>query len=181
MSKALISLIGLPNLHRLDWLRWNRLEENIMLGNLGLNQDFKEFLQSLNDNNVRYLIIGGYAVAMHGYPRYTKDIDIWIDLEEQNAINMVKALDAFGFSSLNLHKEDFLEPDTVIQLGYPPARIDVLVGLEGTTFEECYKTRIEETIDGVRINFIDRKNLIILKRSAGRPQDLADIDRLENT
>ena len=85
-----------------------------------LNQDFKEFMQSLNDNHVRYLVIGGYAVALHGYPRYTKDIDIWIEMSPDNAANMVKALEQFGFSSPGLQAADFLTPDQIIQLGYPP-------------------------------------------------------------
>ena len=80
------------------------------------NQDFKEFIQSLNDNQVRYLIVGGYAVALHGYPRYTKDLDIWIELNPDNAAKLIKALDQFGFSSLGLRVEDFLEADQIIQL-----------------------------------------------------------------
>ena len=147
-------------------------------GNMELNPDFKEFLQSLNENDVRYLVVGGYAVAFHGHPRYTKDIDIWIDLEEQNARKVVKALVDFGFSSLNLTPADFLEPDNVIQLGYPPRRIDLLIGLEGAAFEESYLARLEEEIEGIRVCFIDRENLARLKRAAGRPQDLADLDNL---
>jgi predicted nucleotidyltransferase len=143
-----------------------------------LNPDFKEFLQSLNGNEVRYLVVGGYAVAFHGHPRYTKDIDLWIDLDERNAEKAVKALEDFGFASLNLKPADLLEPDTVIQLGYPPRRIDLLMGLEGATFEECYASRLEEEIDGIRVCFINRDNLARLKRAAGRPQDLADLDNL---
>lgn len=143
-----------------------------------LNPDFKEFLQSLNENDVRYLVVGGYAVAFHGHPRYTKDIDIWIDLDEQNAQKVVKALVDFGFSSLNLTPADFLEPDNVIQLGYPPRRIDLLIGLEGAAFDECYSARLEEEMEGIRVCFIDRENLARLKRAAGRPQDLADLDNL---
>jgi len=143
-----------------------------------LNPDFKEFLQSLNENDVHYLVVGGYAVAFHGHPRYTKDIDIWIDLNEQNARKVVKALGDFGFSSLNLTPADLLEPDTVIQLGYPPRRIDLLIGLDGATFEECYSARLEEEMEGIRVCFIDRENLARLKRAAGRPQDLADLDNL---
>lgn len=143
-----------------------------------LNPDFKEFLQSLNKNDVRYLVVGGYAVAFHGHPRYTKDIDIWIDLDEQNAQKVVKALVDFGFSSLNLTPADFLEPDNVIQLGYPPRRIDLLIGLEGAAFDECYSARLEEEMEGIRVCFIDRENLARLKRAAGRPQDLADLDNL---
>ncbi len=81
-----------------------------------LNQDFKEFIQSLNDNNVRFLIVGGYAVAFHGYPRFTKDIDIWIDVDQQNAERVVRALEQFGFASLELTPDDFLQPGIVIQL-----------------------------------------------------------------
>lgn len=143
-----------------------------------LNQDFKEFLQSLNANDVRYLVIGGYALAFHGHPRYTKDLDIWIDLDEGNADKIVKALNDFGFGSLELKATDFLEPDMIIQLGYPPSRIDLLVGLKGADFDEAYSNRKAVAIDEVLINVIDRANLINLKREAGRPQDLADIDNL---
>ena len=90
-----------------------------------LNQDFKEFLQSLNDNNVQYLIIGGYAVAFHGHPRYTKDIDIWVAADKKNITNLLKALKDFGFASLELTSDDF-NPEQIIQLGYPPNRIDLL-------------------------------------------------------
>ena len=85
-----------------------------------LNQDFKEFIQSLNDHDVRYLIIDGYAVAFHEHPRYTKDLDIWIELGQGNAANILKALAQFGFGSLGLTEDDFLEPDQIIQLGFPP-------------------------------------------------------------
>jgi len=89
-----------------------------------LNQDFREFITSLNDNDVRYLVIGGYAVALHGHPRYTKDIDIWIEMSSENAARMVKALEQFGFGSLGLQAADFQAPEQIIQLGYPPSRID---------------------------------------------------------
>jgi hypothetical protein len=85
-----------------------------------LNQDFKSFIQSLNDNGVLYLEVGGYAVALHGYPRYTKDIDIWIEITPDNATTIIQALDQFGFASLGLQAHIFLEPDIIIQLGYPP-------------------------------------------------------------
>jgi predicted nucleotidyltransferase len=151
-----------------------------MLGNTELNQDFKEFLQSLNANRVRYLIVGGYAVAIHGHPRYTKDLDIWVDLDEENAAKVVQALIDFGFGSLNLQISDFLEPDTVIQLGYPPSRIDLLIGLDGAAFEECYAKRLEGIVDGIRVCVVDRDGLIRLKEAAGRPQDVADVDKLSS-
>lgn len=102
------------------------------------NQDFKEFLKSLNDNKVRYLVIGAYALAFHGHPRYTKDLDIWIDKSSENAAHLIKALEQFGFGSLGLKEEDFKTPRQVIQLGYPPNRIDLLNDPEGVDFENCY-------------------------------------------
>ncbi len=144
-----------------------------------LNQDFKEFIQSLNDNGVRYLVVGGYAVALHGYPRYTKDFDVWIEMSAENAARMVAALEQFGFASLGLTAEDFLVPDQIIQLGYPPNRIDILTTLPGVEFSECYPSRIIVEIDGVPINFIDLENLKRTKRASGRLQDLADLENLE--
>jgi predicted nucleotidyltransferase len=143
-----------------------------------LNQDFREFIASLNDNQVRYLVIGGYAVAFHGYPRYTKDIDIWIEMSEANATGIVKALEDFGFGSLGLEADDFLEADQIIQLGYPPARIDLITTAPGVDFEECYKSRIEVDIEGVSVNFIGLEDLKRNKQAAGRMQDLADLENL---
>jgi predicted nucleotidyltransferase len=144
-----------------------------------LNQDFKEFIQSLNDNHVRYLVIGGYAIALHGYPRYTKDIDIWIDMSPDNAANMVRALKQFGFGSLGLKAADFLVPDQIIQLGYPPNRIDLMTTPPGVDFETCYASRVRVVIDDVTVNFIDLENLKKSKKAAGRLQDLADLENLQ--
>ena len=143
------------------------------------NQDFIEFIQSLNDNQVRYLIVGGYAVALHGYPRYTKDLDIWIELNPANAAKLIKALDQFGFSSLGLRVEDFLEADQIVQLGYPPNRIDLITSMPGVDFEGCFTSRVKVMIDDVLINFIDLENLKKNKRAVGRLQDLADLENLE--
>jgi hypothetical protein len=149
-----------------------------MPGNMVLNPDFREFFQLLNANDVHYLIIGGYAVAFHGYPRYTKDLDIWIWIEQDNAQKVVNTLRDFGFESLGLQAEDFLETDTVIQLGYAPNRIDLIMGVPGVDFEECYPLRIIEEVDGVQLAFIDLENLVKTKRASGRLQDLADIENL---
>ncbi|MFH0812328.1 MAG: hypothetical protein V2A69_05755 [Pseudomonadota bacterium] len=143
-----------------------------------LNQDFKEFVQSLNDNHVRYLVIGAYAVALHGYPRYTKDIDIWIDMTPENAANVVKALAQFGFGSLNLQAADFLVPEQIIQLGYPPSRIDLITTPPGVDFETCYASRIHVGINDLIVNFIDLENLKKTKKVSGRLQDLADLQNL---
>ena len=146
---------------------------------MALNQDFKEFIQSLNDNRVRYLVIGGYAVALHGHPRYTKDLDVWIEMKPDNAAKIVKALEQFGLASLGLKAEDFLVPDQIVQLGYPPNRIDVLTTLPGVEFERCYASRVQVEIGGVAVNFIDLENLKKNKKATGRTQDLADLENLE--
>ena len=144
-----------------------------------LNQDFKEFIQSLNDNGVRYLVIGGYAVAFHGHPHYTKDIDIWVSMDAKNAANIVKALEQFGFASLGLQVSDFTTPDQIVQFGYPPNRIDLITTTPGIEFEPCYASRVQTEIDGVQVSFIDLENLKRTKKAVGRHQDLADIENLE--
>ncbi len=143
-----------------------------------LNQDFKEFIQYLNANNVHYLVIGGYAVAIHGHPRYTKDLDIWLENTQTNSERVILALQQFGFGSLGLSVEDFMATNQVVQLGYPPNRIDLLTNADGLTFSDCYKVRTTIIIDSVPINFIDLENLKINKRASGRPQDLADLAAL---
>lgn len=143
-----------------------------------LNPDFKEFFQLLNKNNVRYLVIGGFAVAFHGYPRYTKDIDIWLWINPENAKNVIRTLEDFGFKSLGLSIDDFLESETIIQIGHPPNRIDLIMTASGVDFEECYQSKIEEEIDGVNIPFIDLENLKKNKLATGRTQDMADVENL---
>ena len=143
-----------------------------------LSPDFKEFIQSLNDNDVRYLVVGGYAVALHGYPRYTKDIDIWVESSQDNAVKLLKALEEFGFGSVGLKLEDFLEPDQVVQLGYPPNRIDLLTSLAGVEFQDCYGAKMAVSIEGLVVNFIDIENLKKNKKASGRLQDLADVENL---
>ena len=155
-----------------------RSAKSITAGDTVLNQDFKAFIQSLNDNQVRYLIVGGYALALHGHPRYTKDIDIWIEPLPDNADKTVRALEEFGFGSLGLQAADFLVPDQIIQLGYAPNRIDLLTTIPGVEFEASYATRIETTIDEIIIRFIDLEGLKNSKRAAGRLQDLADLENL---
>jgi predicted nucleotidyltransferase len=171
--------IGRRNPILSGWLPWNRSARSIIVGGTVLNQDFKEFIQSLNDNQVRYMVVGGYAVALHGYPRYTKDMDIWIEITTKNARNMVKALEQFGFASLGLKESDFLVDDQIIQLGYAPSRIDIISTLPGVEFKECYEKRVQVEIDEVKVNFIDLENLRKNKKASGRLQDLADLEKLE--
>ena len=143
-----------------------------------LSRDFREFIESLNANSVRYLVVGGYAVALHGYPRYTKDLDVWIEPTVQNAQNVLNALTAFGFGSLEISTGDFLEENTIIQLGYQPNRIDLMTTLSGLTFEACYPERVQIEIQDVLIDFINLENLKTNKKETGRPQDLADFENL---
>lgn len=143
-----------------------------------LDKDFREFIGLLNENNVRYLIVGGYAVGFHGYPRYTKDLDVWILISEENAENLVLVLKQFGFGSLGIKKEDFLKTDELIQLGYPPNRIDLVMSCDGVDFGACYQQKNQITVDGLSVDFIDIENLKKNKKASGRLQDLADLDNL---
>ncbi len=143
--------------------------------------DLREFIESLNAANVKYLIVGGYAVAFHGRPRWTGDIDIFVERSEENARRMEQAIARFGFQSLGLSARDFLLPDAVIQLGRPPNRIDVLTAIEGVTFGEAWSTRVPTTLDGLPVCFISRELLVRNKSATGRPQDRADAQDLAAT
>jgi len=144
-----------------------------------LDKNFKEFIELLNEHKVKYLIIGGYAVNFHGYPRYTKDIDFWLWMNKKNIQNLLKALKEFGFGSLGLKPEDFLSPENIIQLGNEPYRIDMLMDLEGVDFEKCYRRKTEIKLDGIKTNFLSLQDLIKVKKTTGRLQDLADAEQLE--
>lgn len=146
---------------------------------MALTQDFKEFIALLNGNEVRYLIVGGYAVAFHGHPRYTKDLDIWIDPKRENIDKLLQALDQFGFGSLGLKLEDFLDPEEMIQLGLPPNRIDLFTGLKDVDFNRCFEVKSKIEIDDVTAYVIDLGSLKKNKKATGRPQDLADLSNLE--
>ncbi|MCL5990666.1 MAG: hypothetical protein M1419_01005 [Bacteroidetes bacterium] len=143
-----------------------------------LNQDFKEFVELLNYHKVEYLIIGGYAVAYYGYPRYTGDIDIWVNNSVENSKKMVSVVNNFGFSSLNIGEKDFQKKDIVFQLGYPPNRIDILTSVTGLDFNNCYDKRNIYNEGGFEINFIDLENLKVNKKATGRAIDIADIENL---
>lgn len=144
------------------------------------SQDFKEFLKLLNKNSVDYLVVGGYAVGFHGFPRYTGDIDIWVNATTENAERVLKTLDDFGFGDFNLSKEDFLIKKNLFQLGNPPFRIDILVSIDGVDFEEAFLSKIVKNIDGVDINFIGLNELIKNKQASSRDKDLIDLKNLRN-
>jgi predicted nucleotidyltransferase len=144
-----------------------------------IDKNFKEFIQLLNKNKVKYLIVGGYAVALHGHPRYTKDLDIWIYVNTDNAERLITTLHEFGFTSPDLKSDDFLTYGNVVQLGSPPNRIDLLTSVDGVEFDSCYESRFEVEIEDIRINFINLEDLKKNKKASGRHQDLADLENLE--
>jgi len=144
-----------------------------------LNKDFREFIELLNAHNIKYLVVGGYAVTVHGYPRYTNDIDIWLWIDKSNAENLIRVLKEFGFGAFDIKIEDFLNPDKVIQLGYPPNRIDLLTSISGVEFEDCYPKRVSMKIAGITIDFIDLENLKKNKKASGRHKDLNDLENLD--
>lgn len=143
------------------------------------SQDFKEFIELLVKNKAEYLIVGGYAVGIHGHPRYTGDLDIWLNPTLKNAELILKSVNEFGFSSFKLSLQDFTKPGNVIQLGHPPLRIDLLTEIDGVTFKECFGNRKEVTIDGLQVNFIGYNDLLKNKKKSGRPRDIDDIDNLQ--
>ena len=145
-----------------------------------MGDDFRDFVAELLRSGARFLIVGAHAVAVHGVPRATVDLDVWIDASPDNARKLWTALAAFGapLESLALRESDFIQPDTVIQLGVPPYRIDVLTSLSGVGFGEAWPDRIEADFAGVLAPFIGREALIRNKRASGRHKDLADIEAL---
>ncbi len=145
-----------------------------------LTKDFKEFVKLLIDYKVEYLIVGGYAVGFHGYPRFTGDLDIWINPTKANAHNLLKVVDKFGFSEFNLTVADFIKEGNVIQFGYQPVRIDVLNKLDGVEFNECYNRKSSVKIDDIEIDFIGLNDLLKNKRASGRYRDLDDAQNLES-
>lgn len=145
---------------------------------LNLPPDFKEFLKLLNEKGIRYLLIGGYAVGYHGYPRATGDMDVWIAIHPENAQKMVVVLKEFGFDHPELTPELFLQKNKIIRMGYPPMRLEISTGISGVEFDECYASKIVDTIDGVEVNIIDLPHLKVNKKAAGRLKDLADLENL---
>jgi predicted nucleotidyltransferase len=143
-----------------------------------LPPDFKEFLNLLKLKNIRYLLIGGYAVAYHGYPRTTNDMDIWIAIEPETAEKMVEALKEFGFDIPELSKELFLKENNIIRMGIAPIRIEILTTISGVKFEDCFHQRIVDDIDGIEVDIIGLEQLKINKKASGRHKDLDDFENL---
>ena len=146
-----------------------------------LHQDFKELLELLNANQVEYLVVGAFALGFYGAPRSTGDIDIWIRVSEENAKRIEKALREFGMSSVGYRSSDFLDKNLVIQLGVPPVRIDIIMGISGVEFNDAYTKRETIKSDGTTINYISKEDFIKNKKASGRLKDLADVERLTQT
>jgi hypothetical protein len=147
---------------------------------MDLDPNFSEFIASLHAREVRFLIVGGYAVGMHGHPRYTADLDVWLRADEANARALLGALEDFGFADLDLTTDDFLTPEHVVQLGYPPLRIDLLTSIDGVDFAEAYERRVEVMLDDLMVPVISLNDLRRNKQTTGRAQDLADLEALED-
>ena len=146
-----------------------------------VNSDFTELLKLFRDNKVRYLIIGGYAVIQYAEPRYTKDLDLWISTDTKNAKSVYTALKEFGAPLSDITEDDFSEEGYFYQMGVPPMRVDIMMGIPGLDFERAWKNRIEINFDDLLVTFISKEDLIAAKRASGRPQDLIDADALEQT
>jgi predicted nucleotidyltransferase len=143
-----------------------------------LDPNFADFLKSLNANRVEYLVVGGYAVGYHGFVRATGDLDVFVRLSRPNAEALHAAFKNFGFDVPELTVAVLMEPGKIVRIGVPPLRLEVMNGISGVTFDQCYARRLEENIAGVRVCFIDRESLILNKQAAGRPKDLADLAAL---
>jgi hypothetical protein len=140
--------------------------------------DFREFLKLLNSHGVEYLVVGGYAVGFHGYPRATVDMDIWVSTTPENAGRLVAAIREFGFADSGLAADTFTKPDRVVRMGVPPLRLEIITSASGVDFDTCFAARVRARIDDVDVNVISLDHLKTNKRAAGRHRDLNDLENL---
>ena len=145
---------------------------------IALPPDFKDFLKLLNAHNVKYMLIGGYAVGYHGYPRATNDMDIWIAISAETAELMVDVLKEFGFNTPELSKDLFLEENKIIRMGVAPMRVEILTSISGVNFDECYQKKVVAEIAGIQVDIIGLEELKINKKASGRYKDLDDFQNL---
>ncbi|MEO8435416.1 MAG: hypothetical protein ABI596_11020 [Pyrinomonadaceae bacterium] len=143
-----------------------------------LPKDFKEFLSLLSVHGVEYLLIGAYAVGYHGYPRATKDLDIWTAITPDNAARLVTCLKDFGFDTPDLSTELFLQEHNVVRMGLEPNRIEILTSISGVNFVDCYPLKVTAILEGIEVNIIALEDLKVNKRASGRLKDLADLENL---
>jgi hypothetical protein len=145
-----------------------------------LNPDFRDILSIFNEEGVEYLVIGAYALAAHGNPRATKDLDLWVRCSQRNSARIVGALRRFGAPLGDLTDQDFIEPGLTFQVGIAPRRIDVVTDIDGIVFEYAFPNRVTVEVDGIEVPVISRQDLLTNKKAARRPQDLADVAWLES-
>ena len=143
-----------------------------------LQTDLREFIALLNSHEVEYLVVGGHAVAFHGHPRFTGDMDFLIRPTPRNAARVLDALREFGFGGVGITEKDLVEPGRIVQLGQPPNRIDILTSISGVDFDSAWDTHVESVMDDLPVNLIGWEALVRNKRASGRPKDLADLDKL---
>ena len=144
-----------------------------------LHNDFADFLRLLNERNVRYLVVGGYAVAYHGYPRYTGDLDVFVEASPENAAKLVEVYGEFGFDRTTLKPAMFIVPDNVVRIGHEPVRLEVLTSITGVAFADAYVRRIEVEVNGLAVPFISLVDLIKNKLATGRGKDRVDAETLQ--
>lgn len=140
--------------------------------------DFKDLLELLNAHKVEYMIVGGYALAFHGAPRYTGDIDILVRPNAENSRRVLTALDEFGFGSVGLTEDDFKNPDKVVQLGVPPVRVDIITSITGVSIDEVFSRCVDGKYGSIHVKYIGREEFILNKRSTGRKKDMSDLEAL---
>jgi predicted nucleotidyltransferase len=144
-----------------------------------LAKDFEDFIRLLNYHQVEYMIVGGYALGFHGAPRYTGDIDIWINISDQNADKMLRVIIEFGFAALGFERTDFLKPGYITQIGQPPLRIDILNSIDGVSFEEAVKNKQIIDIDGLAVAYVGLRDFIKNKEATDRLKDRSDIEEIK--
>lgn len=143
-----------------------------------IQQDFKELLESFNKHKVEYVVVDGYALAFHGAPRYTGDMDIFVNSDAINAARIMAALEDFGFGSVGLTATDFESPNQIIQLGVPPVRVDIVTSITGVSWEDAFSNRVQAKYGDIPVYFIAREQFLLNKRALGRKKDLADLEAL---
>lgn len=157
--------------------KWSR-NSNSYEDTVPANPDFRDLFSIFNDEGVEYLVAGAHAVIYFSEPRYTKDLDVWVNPDQGNAERVYRALSRFGAPLQGISVEDFTEKDLVYQIGIEPNRIDVLMGVKGVDFQAAWETREDSTYDGVPIHIMGKDSLVKAKEAAGRPQDLLDLEKL---
>ena len=148
-----------------------------------MNEDFRDLLRALLEAGARFLVVGAHAMAVHGVPRATGDLDVWIAVDPENADRVMKALTRFGapLGAIGISRADFLREDQVVQIGLPPRRIDVLTSISGVGFEDAWAGRLTHEVEGTKVPFLGRDALVRNKRASGRAKDRADLEALGET